>query len=90
MLVAGERRRLAVHEVIRGVRMHDREAGLVQRRFDELAEPRCCALRQRHQDADARIEPGDMSTSATPIRVGPLSGEPVDAIMPAIDWMMAS
>src|SRR5437899_980827 len=31
MLVAGELRRLAVHEVIRGVRMHDGEAGFIQR-----------------------------------------------------------
>src|SRR3979409_1617416 len=38
MLVAGELRRLAVHEIIRGVRMHDRKAGLVQRGLEKLPE----------------------------------------------------
>ena len=37
MLVAGQRRRLAVHEIIRGMRMHDGEAGLVQRGLQKLA-----------------------------------------------------
>ena len=90
MLVAGQRRRLAMHEIIRGVRMHDGETGLVQRGFQELAMARTLPLRQRHQNADRGIEAGPMSTSGTPIRIGPLSGEPVAAIMPVMAWMMAS
>ena len=31
-----------------------------------------------------------MSTTGTPMRIGPLSCEPVAAIMPAMAWMMAS
>ena len=42
MLVAGELRRLAVHEIIRGMRMHDRKAGLVQRGFEKLPRPDLC------------------------------------------------
>src|SRR5262249_1796160 len=40
MLVAGELRRAAVHEIVRRMRMHDRKTGLVQRGFEELPEPR--------------------------------------------------
>ena len=58
MLVAGQARRLAVHEIIRGVRMHDGEAGLVQRGFEKLAEAGALPLRQRHQDADRGVKPG--------------------------------
>src|SRR5271167_1064576 len=45
MLVAGKARRLAMHEIIRGVRMHDGEAGLVQRGLQKLPEPRALPLR---------------------------------------------
>ena len=90
MLVAGQPRRLAMHEIIRGVRMHDRKAGFVQRRFEKLPETRTLPLRQRHQDADRRIKPGGDVDQGTPIRIGPLSGEPVAAIMPVMAWMIAS
>ena len=58
MLVAGELRRLAMHEIVRGVRMHDGEAGFVQRGFEKLPEAGFLPLRQRHQDPDRRIKPG--------------------------------
>jgi len=58
MLVAGQARRLAMHEIVRGVRMHDGKAGLIQRRLKELALARALPLRQRHQDADCRVKPG--------------------------------
>src|SRR6185437_14749398 len=38
MFVAGEPRRLAVHKIIRGMRMHDGEPGLVECRFEKLPE----------------------------------------------------
>ena len=58
MLVAGERRRLAMHEIIRGMWMHDGKAGFIQRGFQELTEPGFLPLRQRHQNADRRVKPG--------------------------------
>ena len=58
MLVAGEARRLAVHEIIRRMRMHDGEAGFIQCGFEKLAEAGFLPLRQRHQDADRSIKPG--------------------------------
>ena len=58
MLVAGELRRLAVHEIIRRMRMHDGKAGLVQRGFEKLPEAGFLPFRQRHQNADRRVEPG--------------------------------
>ncbi len=58
MLVAGEARRLAVHEVIGGMRMHDRKAGFVQRGLEKLSEAGSLPFRQRHQDADRGVEPG--------------------------------
>ena len=90
MLVAGQRRRLAVHEIIRGVRMHDGEAGLVQRGFQELAKAGSLSLRQRHQDTDRRIEPGGdiHQGNADPHRAA--LGDPVAAIIPVMAWMMAS
>src|ERR1700687_4040488 len=58
MLVTGELRRLAVHEIIRGMRMHDGKAGLVQRGLEKLPDAGFLPLRQRHQDADRRVKPG--------------------------------
>jgi hypothetical protein len=58
VLVAGELRRLAMHEIVRGVGMHDGEAGFVQRGFEELPDAGFLPLRQRHQNADRRIKPG--------------------------------
>ena len=90
MLVAGEARRLAVHEIIRGVRMHDGEPGFVERGLQELAEPGFLALRQRHENADDGIKSGGDVHERDAEFIGPLSFEPVAAIMPVIAWMMAS
>ena len=90
MLVAGERRRLAVQEIVRGMRMHDGKAGLEQRGLDELAEPGALPLDSAIRMPTAANSPVEMSTSGTPIRIGPLAGEPVAAIMPVMAWMMAS
>jgi hypothetical protein len=38
----------------------------------------------------AAYSPVVISTTGTPIRIGPLCGEPVAAIMPVMAWMMAS
>ena len=58
MLVAGQARRLAVHEIIRRMRMHDGEAGFVQRGFEKLPDAGFLPLRQRHQNADRGVKPG--------------------------------
>ncbi|OIQ67266.1 hypothetical protein GALL_511540 [mine drainage metagenome] len=58
MFIAGELRRPAVHEIIRGMRMHDREARFVQCGFEKLSQARSLPLRQCHQDANRRVKPG--------------------------------
>ncbi len=56
--VAGQLRHLAGEEVVRRVRMHQRQAAVVERHVQELPGPRPFTLQQRHQDADAGVEPG--------------------------------
>ena len=58
MRIASRHRPLAVEEVIRGLRVQQRHAAIVQRHVHILAEARSRPLMQRHQDADRRVEPG--------------------------------
>jgi hypothetical protein len=81
-------RRLAAHEPVGGVRMQQRQARVIKRRFHELAAPAALALLQCQQHAQAALRPVTMSTTGKPTRSG--SASPLMLMMPAIAWIAAS
>ena len=56
--VAEQLRRVARHEIVGCVRVQQRDADIVERTLDMLAEARPLPLDQGHEDADHGIEPG--------------------------------
>ena len=90
MLVAGQLRRLAGHEIVCGcgcISERPLSYSVVSRNWPL---PERCALVERHQDADRGIEAGGDVDQRHADAHRPAFRVPVDAIMPVIAWMMAS